>query len=383
MKRLISAGLVLAAAAGGGASWAQTLRFDREKVLAVDMKVERFSPRRSPAAGGPGAVWSVNLPPLPRAVSRIRLRLRALTAGDPATWEVRVRDLGVETLQTVSGAMIASTPDGFWTDELPAAQVNVELSWNGQGERPVLESDRYAYATGMATPQAIVGLDQRRSITTATSTYRALGRSVARLRIMTDEGQGYCTGFLLGEGLLMTNEHCVRTDAEAASLLVDFAFDSWSARAEVVRGARLLAVDAALDYALLQLPKSVEASFGRVHLETVQAVRDRQELLIIQHPGGEPKQISLEGCVVAGEQREGATAVKTDFGHECDTLGGSSGSPVFDRATGRVMGLHHFGFRQGVDEPVNQAVQISRILDDLSTRVDAPTFNRVTQQVTP
>lgn len=383
MWRLLLTGLVLAAVGGAPSSWAQPLRFDRDKVLAYDMRVERFSPRQSPTTGGPGVIWSANLPPLPRAVSRIRLRLRVLTPGDPMTWEIRVKDLGGETLQTIPGVVAAGAQGAFWTDELPAAQVTVELSWNGQGERPALEADRYAYGIAPASPQAIVGVDQRRPIGTARGSHQALGRSIARLRIMTDEGEALCTGFLLGEDLLMTNEHCVRTADEAASLLADFRFDSWSTQAEVVRGAKLLAVDPDLDYALLRLSKPVEASLGRLRVETVAAVRDRQELVVIQHPGGEPKQISLEGCVVAGTERQGAAAAKTDFGHECDTLGGSSGSPVLDRITGRVVGLHHFGFRPGIDEPVNQAVQIGQILEHLSARVDAATLSRIRQPVTP
>ena len=105
--------------------------------------------------------------------------------------------------------------------------------------------------------------------------------------------------------------------------------------------------------------------------------------MIIQHPGGEPKKFSLEGCVVAGLQRAGASAEPTDFGHECDTKGGSSGSPVFDRTTGRVVGLHHFGFREGLDEPVNQAVEIGRILGDLRAQVDPAVFDRVRQSPPP
>lgn len=383
MKPDLVSGVVLAAVVAGGSARAQTVRFDRERVMAFDMRLERFPPRRSPEAGGPGVAWTVNLPPLARAVSRIRLHFRVLTAGDPLSWQVRVKDLGAATLQTIPGAEATAGGAAFWTDELAAAQVKVELTWNGQGEHPVLEADRYAYAVGAATPLSIVGLDQRRPIATAAARHKALAPSVARLRIMTDDGQAFCTGFLLGERLLVTNEHCVRTAEEAASLLVDFRYDTPTARPEVVRGATLLRTSAGLDYTLLRLSKPAGAGLGRLRLETAAPARDRQELLIIQHPGGEPKQVSLEGCLVAGLQREGASTEKTDFGHECDTLGGSSGSPVLDRATGRVVGLHHFGFREGLDEPVNQAVDVARILEDLSTQVDPAVFDEVRQGPPP
>ncbi len=384
MKAALVSWAILAALLDGAGAGAQSLRFDRERVMAFDMRVERFSPRRSSATGGPGVVWVAHLPPLVRGVPSIRLHFRVLTAGDPASWEVRAKDLAGETLQIVPGSDATSGGAGaFWTDELATAQARVELSWNGQGERPVLEADRYAYSVGAATPLSTVGIDGTRPIGQASERHRALAPPVARLRIMTDEGQGFCTGFLLGERLLMTNEHCVRTAGEAASLRVDFRYDAPAARPEVVRGATLLRTSAGLDYTLLSLSRPVGTSFGRLHLETVAPARDRQELLIIQHPGGEPKKVSLEGCLVAGLGREGASSEKTDFGHECDTLGGSSGSPVLDRATGRVVGLHHFGFREGLDEPVNQAVEIARILEDLGTQVDPAVFDEVRQAPPP
>jgi hypothetical protein len=44
---------------------------------------------------------------------------------------------------------------------------------------------------------------------------------------------------------------------------------------------------------------------------------------------------------------------------------------VVDRQTGRVLGLHHWGFLPDSDTPVNQAVQIGLVLEDLRTRAPA------------
>ncbi len=382
MRRGFGTAVVVAAVAAGGSAQGQALRYDRERVLAIDMRVERFSPRRSPTATGAGTAWVVNLPPLVRGVPRIRLHFDIVQAGVPESWRVRVKDLAGTTLQEIAGADAAPLGPGFWTDELPAAQARVELSWDGRGAPPVLEASRYAYTVGSATPQSTVGVDQRQPIATAPARHQALGPAVARLRIMTEDGQGYCTGFLLGKDLLMTNEHCVRTAAEAASVLVDFRYDAPGAKPDVVRGAGLLRTSSDLDYTLLRLSRPVAAALGRLYLESA-AVRDGQELVIIQHPGGEPKQVSIADCVVAGLGRPGASPAPTDFGHECDTLGGSSGSPVLDRATGRVVGLHHFGFRVGLEEPVNQAVQVGPILADLSTGVGAVVLDEVRQAPPP
>jgi V8-like Glu-specific endopeptidase len=69
--------------------------------------------------------------------------------------------------------------------------------------------------------------------------------------------------------------------------------------------------------------------------------------------------------------RPGTGGGATDFGHLCDTLGGSSGSPVLDRQSGRLVGLHHLGIPPGAADPVNQAVHIGQVLEDVKTRIPA------------
>ena len=81
---------------------------------------------------------------------------------------------------------------------------------------------------------------------------------------------------------------------------------------------------------------------------------------MIEHPAGESKQVSRVDCKVQGVDLIGRSTDKTDFGHTCDTLGGSSGSPVLDPAHLEVVGLHHLAVTTaGV--VVNQAVNINLI----------------------
>jgi hypothetical protein len=98
------------------------------------------------------------------------------------------------------------------------------------------------------------------------------------------------------------------------------------------------------------------------------SVIENQLMVIIQHPAGRPKQVSIDNCKVFGAQVAGVTPALTDFGHGCDTLGGSSGSPVLDIQTGRVLGLHHLGYLPN-NEPINRAVRIQQIIQYLNTEL--------------
>jgi hypothetical protein len=72
----------------------------------------------------------------------------------------------------------------------------------------------------------------------------------------------------------------------------------------------------------------------------------------------------------------------TDFSHNCDTEGGSSGAPVFTPG-GALVGLHHLGFALGDDQQcdkVNKAVHIQVILDDIR-RAKPMIYNEIEGQV--
>jgi V8-like Glu-specific endopeptidase len=158
----------------------------------------------------------------------------------------------------------------------------------------------------------------------------------------------------------MTNEHCISSGSEARSAVAEFRYDSQAAEPTRYRGMALEAGDTALDYAVLRL-RGNPSQHGRVRFTTSGPQSEGRRLAIIQHPAGEPKQASVADCKVSGLNRAGVGGTNTDFGHLCDTLGGSSGSPVFDWDSLRVVGLHHLGFRAGIDDPVNQAVRMQLI----------------------
>lgn len=175
---------------------------------------------------------------------------------------------------------------------------------------------------------------------------------VARLLI---GGTTLCTAFRIGEeNRMLTNNHCFENSSQARSTEVWFNYSCVECGSETVgtvtkvRGEKVLDTDKTYDYTLFTVDdfKAVK-KFGHLNLATRQA-HAGEELYIPQHPGGAPTQIALNSdadggaCRVEDPSFDGY-AYDSDVSYYCDTLFGSSGSPVLSRETHEVIALHHFG----------------------------------------
>jgi V8-like Glu-specific endopeptidase len=183
---------------------------------------------------------------------------------------------------------------------------------------------------------------------------------VLRKRDGGEEMGTSCTATLLPGNRIITNHHCLPAEGEfepvKASILMDYLTldGKQSKRFEIEPKA--LEASATLDYAIAQIKDDANATFGAVAFETDPATPG-ESLLVIHHPLGRPKMMSRFRCLALKEQPEG-----TDFRHRCDTLGGSSGSLLFD-ANGKIVALHKEGGLDPKDATsFNSATLISAIL---------------------
>ena len=185
-------------------------------------------------------------------------------------------------------------------------------------------------------------------------------RSVGRILIEVDGGRAALgTGFMVGPGLLMTNQHVLTSDRRAARcvLQMDYELRLFGApRAPqefALEPQRFFLAHEDLDFALVAVAGTSAMGlqlegYGWLPLVEAQgkiAISDKDHINIIQHPRGEEKQVVLRNNRVL-DMRTGDDPKDEMIGsflhYEADTDKGSSGAPVLSD-TWQVIGLHHSG----------------------------------------
>ena len=230
-----------------------------------------------------------------------------------------------------------------------------------------------ASGPGGSKTQSVCGIDERiPAACWEQSDPEEFDRSwpVARLLI---NGSKSCTAWRVGSGnFLFTNNHCVATQEALETVEVWFNYQAISCSSttleETVKVAAdtLFATHRELDFTLFSVHDFAAIEpFGYLGLD----VRDAQlgeRIYLPQHGYGSPKQIAIEsdmnasGLCEVDDLHVDRYAPDTDIGYFCDSVGGSSGSPVLAGSSGRAVALHHFG------GCVNSGVKMTLIWPEIS-----------------
>lgn len=182
-------------------------------------------------------------------------------------------------------------------------------------------------------------------------------RSVCRVVIGGRRGN-YGTGFLVAPDVLLTNNHVLPDGSVAALSRAEFNFerDRFGKDIEPVEyrldPARLFHTDTKLDFSVVAMTPRADQPlerFGHCPLiADLGKVTEGEWLTIIQHPGGDRKQV----CVRENRMLHCGPDV---LWYSTDTLGGASGSPVYNNDW-LVVALHHSGVPEEKDGVI-QTVQ--------------------------
>ena len=198
----------------------------------------------------------------------------------------------------------------------------------------------------------------------------ALQASQGVIRIVTDGSLG--SGFLVEQGLVMTNNHVIGSRGMAQQSRYEFNYQlDMQLKPMPVITARavpdgLFYTNPQLDVTVVEV-ENVPQTAAPLTLARLRVKRD-DRVNIIQHPGGHYKKISMQNNFVA-------FADARSIQYLTSTEPGSSGSPVFNNDF-IVVGIHHSGgllLEPGSENRYlrNAGSSMTAVLDDLQANAPA------------
>ncbi len=85
---------------------------------------------------------------------------------------------------------------------------------------------------------------------------------------------------------------------------------------------------------------------------------DGAGLVLIHHPRGQAMHATRGGCRVSGNDGVGVL-------HQCDTVAGSSGAPMFEEGSGRIIGIHAEGGLNASPETANRGYAVGPLTEQI------------------
>lgn len=387
-KRMVSvvAGMALVALGAAAPGWAQA----RIKV-GEELAYKVATPAAYPA-GGPDrpVAWSETVASPGATFLRLHFNRFNLPEGDYLT--VASPD-GTE-FWTYTGKGPLGTGE-FWSFMVESDTAIVELhsgrQLKGRGGRFGAAVDRIAHGTapvnedGSLVEKVICGTDGKENAVCRSTINQ---NPVARLSFQSGGSSFVCTGWLVAganANTMLTNNHCFTTQSEVNTVQARFNYQTTTctgttqATATTYAGGTFLKTSSSLDYTIFTLQGNPEATWGE-YTATSKTPAAGMLINLPQHPGGGLKKIGYwkdsaktARCdVTTVNATYGGSASGSQVGYSCDTEGGSSGSPVMDAGTGRIIGLHHFG---GVSSNpcLNSATQMKNVCANAGTLLSCAT----------
>ncbi|WP_417413400.1 trypsin-like peptidase domain-containing protein [Hoeflea sp.] len=255
----------------------------------------------------------------------------------------------------LSGLAAASAEDQFPASQFGKARLSYTQSLGG--------NDDYIRSQQNGVFEPLAEFNE-------TDAFRARSRPVGRLSMLIEnsdgsKGVGTCTASLIDPTHLITNYHCIPGhDGTVLEAVIHMGYLREDQEPVDVYEVDIDPVDADpdLDFAVLAVRGDPGKKYGFVELNPVK-VQPNASLVIYHHPAGLPLRLTRFRCkAYAGNHYRG-----TEFRHRCDTLGGSSGSLIFNNDH-KVVALHHSGGLTGdANSSFNSGTAIAAILARLGS----------------
>ena len=266
------------------------------------------------------------------------------------------------------------------TSSVFAGSSQVKVIYGEDNRVDVMESTNnmfveLAQSTAAQIPNILVSRDTNGDITLSGKSLESRG-ICSEERFSEQTTAARCSGFLVGENLLVTAGHCIKSNSDCSrySWVFDYKIEGKDDASVTVRKENVYACKKIIsqsleggtgdDYALIELDRNVT---DRRILKTRKtgkiAVGDK--LVVIGHPSGLPTKIA-----------DGSTVRKLKnkyFMADLDTYGGNSGSAVFNATTGMVEGILVRGEEDYIRAP-GRSCQISNVVAQSKGRGEDVTY---------
>jgi V8-like Glu-specific endopeptidase len=324
----------------------------------------------------------------------IAVHFDSLINNSSVPWVITVSDSsGVEKHRISSADLSMGTQrTGLWTRDVSGSIAIVTVMADSAPIGLSFYLDKYIYESKLPATQSLQDKNNSKiddiSLFKPNSRYRSTAKAVAKIAAISGTVRYPCTGFMISREYLLTNEHCIPYPRPKGceNIIVIFGFERQSRQdeEEIVDCPTIEETNYPLDYAILKLDHHPGDRWGFLIFGEPTAQKNNK-LFIIQHPNGDMKKITIQNCFtgavpIAGRKNARDSnddySRQQDFQHTCDTEGGSSGSPVLDYETARVIGLHHYGVPPEDSVRFNQAVSISEIFHNVSQRIKSQLSER-------
>ncbi len=244
----------------------------------------------------------------------------------------------------------------------------------------VLQACRQSQPTGEADVSSIIGKDDSKWVARKSATQPAFVTSaidaIGKMEFNDDRADAKvpftppepCTVYYIGNSRALTAGHCFQlsskadrsiaagTECKAFSIVWGYlngqtagSGESNCVKIESHSWVQPEGVNqAASDYAVIVIDKPPKAS---VKIKQSHSAKGSEDIAVVGHSNGDPLKYSL--CKTVSLPNDPWT--KNGFvHHECDTVSGASGSPVFLRSTGEVIGIHTYGANPAEKEKTNK-----------------------------
>lgn len=301
------------------------------------------------------------------------IRLKMKTNVDPsADWDVTLSTPDNSWKTTIRAGSLSA---GNWSVPIPGNCAMLTVPEDGVD----VEVTRLLWPDTLAEPRNVFPEGDINSLKDPSESsnpkLRQLAEGTVMLRILDGDKEEACSGQLLAADLLITNNHCVKDETQANGAVIYFNYDGADLfEANSSTQPKILLTDWDLDVTFLELGKAVDVTDWYPSWRTSMP-ESGEALAITQHPSGDAILLSEDSdCHVVSRQRTGR-APNVDFGHRCDTSGGSSGSVVFSKIPicPHIVGLHHYGITSYTEDAQNQAVHGTKIREFLNLKSTAGT----------